>query len=662
MTRKGRILKRYLLILVLLLTVANVTRAGDTKMTDEQFLDEWQKRCFQFFWEQADPQTGLIADRAPADGSRKSKVASIAAVGFGLTSIPIAEQRGWITHEEAYGRVLNTLRFLYYDMPTHEGFYYHFVDIHTGERVWQSELSSVDTALLLGGVLTAGQFYAGTEAEELATKIYHRVNWPWMMNGGRTVSMGWKPETGFINAYWEHYSEHLILQLLGLGSPTHPLPPDSWHAWRRSPLVHYDGMSFLSHPPLFVHQFSHAWVDFRGLRDDYADYWFNSVLATKAQRRMAINMKDRFPHYGENVWGLTSSDSEYGYTDWVGTGGGSVEHINGTVVPCAAAGSIPFLPTESIAAVRHMFDIWGEQIWKQYGLVDAFNPHTGWAAQDVIGIDVGITLLMIENHRTGFVWKHFMQNPEVARAMQIANFRQLDNGVDTVRTTSVFTTEQASSAGSRVKTIEVPRKADQPGATQWHTLDLSTMESGRRVPNHDLRAKFSFAWDESSLYLTVDVKDAKVRTAASPEKLDEADVVELYVDPQNDGLVWGDPADFQFGFGVPNQVWEWFGHRNAVDAQVTPTPAGYRVEARIPFEVLKVKPEAGGTLSASVAVKSNAPDTQDPLKLNWSFAPHVQRIYLGELRLTDPAAAKPQEAAVAPTVIATVTPPAVPAP
>jgi hypothetical protein len=179
----------------------------------------------------------------------------------------------------------------------------------------------------------------------------------------------------------------------------------------------------MSYPPLFVHQFSHAWVDFRNKRDDYADYWTNSVFATRAHRAMFNQLADRFPLYSDMLWGVTSSDSANGYTAWGGPD--PSPHIDGTVVPCAAAGSIPFKPDECIAAVRHMYDTYGHKLWKKYGLADAFNPHTGWVANDVIGIDVGITMLMIENHRSGFVWRQFMANPEINRAMLTAGFRPL---------------------------------------------------------------------------------------------------------------------------------------------------------------------------------------------------------------------------------------------
>ena len=393
------------------------------------FLDEWQRRCFDFFWEQTHPATGITADRAPADGSsivytQDEAIGSIAAVGFGLTSICIADERGWVEHDKATQRVETTLRFLLDKAEHKEGFFYHFVDMTTGQRAWNSELSSIDTALMLAGVLTVRQYYSDHPAiPELATAIYDRVNWPWMMGDGRTLSMGWTPEEGFIQFRWDHFSEHLVLQMLGLGSNTHPLPRQTWHAWQRGPVYEFNGKRFMSYPPLFVHQFSHAWVDFRNKRDDYADYWTNSVFATRAHRAMFSQMADRFPLYSDMMWGLTSSDSANGYTAWGGPE--PSPHIDGTVVPCAAAGSIPFKPDQCIDAVRYMYDNYGDELWKKYGLADAFNPHTGWVANDVIGIDVGITMLMIENQRSGFVWRQFMANPEVNRAMLTAGFRPI---------------------------------------------------------------------------------------------------------------------------------------------------------------------------------------------------------------------------------------------
>jgi hypothetical protein len=412
-----------------LILAALVATSHAAAPADHAFLDDLQRRSFLFFSEQADPATGLIRDRAGADGGPSANraarnVASIASVGFGLTGVCVAERRGWVPRDAAYARVLTTLRFLHDRMPHERGFYYHFVDMRTGERAWQCELSSIDTALLMCGVLTARQHYAGTEVEELATRLYERVDWPWMLAGGKTLSMGWKPENGgaFLESRWRDFSEGWMLYLLAMGSKSHPLPAEHWHAWERKPKVTYAGRTFLQHPPLFVHQFPHAWFDVRGMRDDHADYFQNSVDATLAHRQFCVDLRDRFPKFGENLWGITSSDSAKGYVGWGGPP--ATDNLDGTVVPCAAAGSLPFAEEECLRTLRHMREAYGDKVWKRYGFVDAFNPHTGWVNPDVIGIDLGITLVMIENARTGWVWDCFMRNPEAKRALEAAGFRK----------------------------------------------------------------------------------------------------------------------------------------------------------------------------------------------------------------------------------------------
>ena len=406
-------------------------RGADARLApaDEAFLDDLQRRSFLFLWEQADPETGLVRDRAGADGGpsahpRSRDVASIASVGFALSGIPVAARRGWVAPDDAYARTLLTLRFLHDRTPHVRGFFYHFLDLRTGRRVWDCELSSIDTALLMCGVLVARQHFAGTEAARLATRLYERVEWPWMLAGGTTLSMGWKPEGGgkFLESRWRDFSEGWLLYLLAMGSATHPLPPEAWHAWERSPRVTYAGRTFLQHPPLFVHQFPHAFFDVRGMRDDYADYFRNSVDATLAHRQFCADLRGRFPKFGEDLWGITSSDSAKGYVGWGGPP--ATDNLDGTVVPCAAAGSLPFAPAECLRTLRHMRDAYGDRAWKRYGFVDAFNPHTGWFNPDVIGIDVGITLLMAENARTGWVRECFMRNPEAARALKAAGFRR----------------------------------------------------------------------------------------------------------------------------------------------------------------------------------------------------------------------------------------------
>lgn len=376
---------------------------------DQSFLDDLEHRGVQFFLDQADGETGLVPDRAPADGSRNPRMASIAATGFGLTALCIADRRGWISHEESARRARLTLLFLRDKLSNEHGFDYHFIDRRTGERSGNCELSSIDTALLMAGVMTVKQYFAHADIGTLAADVFDRVDWPWMLNGGRTLSMGWTPENGFLKNRWAHFNEHLLLTLMAMGSRTHPLPAATWDTWRRDAVVSYAGRTFLQCQPLFVHQYPHAWIDFRGKADAYADYWQNSILATEAQRQFCIDLPGREPkdprlsHYGPNLWGLTASDTAHGYRAWGGPSSRDVidPAINGTVVPCAAGGSLPFAPRHCLETLRFMHDAYGNRCWKKYGFVDAFNPANDWTDADVLGIDVGVTVVMTENLRSG---------------------------------------------------------------------------------------------------------------------------------------------------------------------------------------------------------------------------------------------------------------------
>ena len=391
----------------------------------EAFIDDLQQRSFQYFWEQADPQTGLVPDRARMDGSAlppsHRDVASIAATGFGLTSICIAVERNWITKPAALERTRNTLRFFDARAYQQRGWFYHWMDAKTGARRWNSEISSIDTALLLGGVLTVKQcFRDDREIVNLANRIYRRVDFRWMLNGHRLLlSHGWKPESGFLKARWDTYSEDAILYLLAIASPAYPIPAASWYAlWRDR--YRYEGHSYFTTigVPLFMHQYSHAWIDFRNRREskgDRIDYFKNSVAATLAHRAFCINLKHDFPAYGPDVWGITASDSAKGYLAWGGPP--RDPDIDGTVVPSAAGGSLMFTPELASRALHTMREKHGEKIYGKYGFVDAFNPKTGWIDTDVIGINAGIILLSAENMRTGNVWRWFMQNPEMSLAL-----------------------------------------------------------------------------------------------------------------------------------------------------------------------------------------------------------------------------------------------------
>lgn len=400
---------------------------------DDAFVEDLSIRTFRYFREQADPQTGLVRDRARADSSAMDEnhrdVASIAATGFGLTALCIAAEHNWIDGGEARNRVRRTLRFFAYRATQEHGWFYHWMDARTGARRWNSEVSSIDTTLLLGGILTArGRFSNDREIARLATLIYERVDFQWMLNKHPLLlSHGWKPETGFLKPRWDTYSEDTILYLLAIGSRAHSISPCSWRALKRT-VYNYGGYTYVTAPgvPLFMHQYAHAWIDYRNRRDSIGkariNYFANSIAATRAHRIFCINLASEFPGYGANVWGITASDSINGYVAWGGPPRDPA--IDGTVVPCAAGGSLMFTPDISIAALREMREKFGARVYGRYGFVDAFNPTSGWTDTDVIGIDAGITLLSAENARTGSVWRWFMRNREINKAMRLVGLRR----------------------------------------------------------------------------------------------------------------------------------------------------------------------------------------------------------------------------------------------
>ncbi len=389
---------------------------------DENFLDDLQRRALRFFVEHTDERTGLTRDRARTDGSPSKAPSSVAAVGFALTSWCIADQRGWLPPGEALRRVRTTLEFTLAHVQHERGWLYHFVDAQTGRRAGDSEVSTIDTALFLKGAILAREYLADERVRALVAEFYGRIDWHWARNGEEMLTHGWRPETGFLPYRWDNYSEHMGLYLLGIGAPVQPLGPWAWHIWERGPVATYRGRTFLQSAPLFTHQFAHAWFDFRGRRDEHADYWQNSVEATLAHREWSADQSERFPQWSKLMWGVTASDSAGGYVAWGGPGLDLVK-IDGTLVPCAPGGSLPFAPQECLAALREMRRVGGDRVWGRYGFADSFNPHNGWVSGDVIGIDQGIMLVMAENLRSGLVWENFMRAPEVRRALELAGFR-----------------------------------------------------------------------------------------------------------------------------------------------------------------------------------------------------------------------------------------------
>jgi hypothetical protein len=389
---------------------------------DDQFLNEVEAASFQFFWEQASSTTGMVRDRCNVHSTGPQPVASsIAATGFGLTALCIGSQRKFINSEQALERVFATLRFLWKKLPNHRGFFYHFANLETGERMWDSEISSIDSAILLCGILTCREYFRHPVVAELCDLIFNRVDWTWLAEDTTLLGHGWTPEVGFLASRWDDYSELMMMYLLGMGSERYPLSADAWNAWKRL-IFEYDGKRYIgSFAPLFVHQYSQAWFDFRGKRDKYADYFQNSVTATEVHREFCLELAKQFPDYSADLWGISASDSEYGYVAWGGPP--AMGPIDGTVVPSATGGSLPFMPVETLRVLKNIKNHY-PAAWSKYGFVNAFNPLKNWYDTDVIGIDTGIILVMAENLRTGFVWNTFMKTAEAQRGMQRAGLHK----------------------------------------------------------------------------------------------------------------------------------------------------------------------------------------------------------------------------------------------
>jgi hypothetical protein len=436
---------RHLLICVgvALVCCAPVARATALETTDA-ILDSLQYGSFRYAWDQANPTNGLIRDR-----SQSGSPCSIAATGFGLSTICIGVDHGWVPRSTAAARVLTTLQTFWNGpqgpaasgMIGYQGLFYHFLDLTTATRTFNSELSTIDTALLLAGILDARQFFDGSAADEvqirtLANSIYQRVNWTFVSTCAPPCCtylwMGWKPGGGGFSGFgpWQGYNEAMILYLLAIGSPTHPIPGCAWGTWSFSYVwtTQY-GYSYVQFPPLFGHQYSHCWVDFRIYNDAYMSgkgltYFENSRRATYAQRAYCIANPGGFTGYNTSLWGLTASDDPPPAPLYVAHGAPPAENDNGTITPTAAISSIAFAPEICIPVIENLWTNYKAQLWGPYGFRDAFNLSVSpvWYGTDVLGIDQGPIAIMIENYRTGRVWNRFMRGAEIQNGLLQAGF------------------------------------------------------------------------------------------------------------------------------------------------------------------------------------------------------------------------------------------------
>jgi hypothetical protein len=394
---------------------------GIARAADDALLDDLERRGCLYFYEMADPATGLVLDRALIDEPYKPGPSSIAATGFGLSALCIAGMRGYLTRDQCVTRIFRTLEFLNSDAPNVHGFFYHFADSATGKRVWNSEISSIDTGWLLCGVLHCRMYWPDDRIKRLASLLLDRVDWKWMLDGSQMLSHGWTPERGFLPYRWDSYAESLALYLLAIGAGNNGIPASSWDSWKR-PMTDFSGVFYIdAETPLFVHQYSHAWFDFRDRRDRYANYFANSQRATQAHRQYCISLSSKFPWYGPDMWGVSASDSQGGYRVW----GSPASPPDGTLVPCASGGSLGLLPTMCTRVLENMRSRYGDKVWRRYGFVDAFHPKAEWYSPYVIGIDQGIMLLMAENVRSGAVWDWVMSAPESSRAMTAVGLHEI---------------------------------------------------------------------------------------------------------------------------------------------------------------------------------------------------------------------------------------------
>ena len=433
-------MRRSLLALLLALGLANPARAQGTAA----LLDTLQHSAFNFFWNEVNPANGLIRDRSQPG----STFSSIASVGFGLSAIGIGVDHGWITRAQGRSRVSTTLR-TFYNGPQgttalgtigYKGFFYHFLNMNTATRFGTDvELSTIDSALLFAGMLDARQYFDdAADTTEIAIRamadsIYQRADFNFMRNFNTGIMMGWKPSFGFLGyGQWIGYNEAMILYILGLGSPSHAVPTSAWGAWTSG--YHYDtlyGYSFVTCPPLFTHQYSHCWIDFRNIADAYMrfrghDYFENSRRATLAQRNYCIANPLGRVGYSANLWGLTAGDGPTGYT---ARGAPPSQNDDGTITPTAAISSIVFTPDESIAFIQNMWANYRPTVWGAYGWKDGFNLTSSWVGTDFIGIDQGPILIMIENYLNGKPWQRFMSYAPIQTGLTRADFQPFVLGV-----------------------------------------------------------------------------------------------------------------------------------------------------------------------------------------------------------------------------------------
>lgn len=633
-------IKRIYIFILLMVFIANYGYANAEDKAQQKFFDQMEAQAFGYFWNETDPRTGLTSNTTEA-GSPASNAAS----GFMLSSLLIGIERGWITRDEGYQRALITLK-TYKEMENHKGFNYHYFTPRSGQRMWMSEVSCIDTALFLSGVITVGEYFKGTEAEKLADDIFRQTDWQWFLDGENVLQMSWRPERGFV-ARIDRFSEGILCYILAMGSPTHPIPAKCWDSFTR-PVTKYGGyeLIYVADGSLFQYLFPMAWLDLKDKHDAYADYWQNAISAIKANKEYCCENANRYKTFREGFWGLSASLSPHGYKVFGAKPGNNL--TDGTVAPYAVGASIPLTPEFSIADYRKMYkSVPG--VVKKYGLVDAFNIDANWASDDYVSIDIGVMLLMVENYRTGLIWKYFMRNEYVKKGMSAAGFGPGCQGAPTKLKNIPGNPDDSII----VRRISAPVKID-ADLSKWAGSSSITLtaQNNRNVEitqgyvrdDSDVSGKFYLGWDDKRFYIAGHVKDDQIVCTQRGDKIYLDDCVEIYFDTDINGFYFDkNPNDYQFGIAPTGpdkvgQIWEW-GYRNCVPANVEyavkETSDGYDIEMAIPFSELgNFSPgNPDGTLF-SISIHDRDKNGKAK-KLTWSVdsASNPDKIIFGKLTL-----------------------------
>ncbi len=632
-------------VIFIILTFAMCLLSFDALAADyDDFLNTVEKKAFNYFIDATLKDNGMTLNT-----TEECAPATNAASGFMLSALVVGTERGWINRQDAYLLALKTLK-TFKNMEKTEGFTYHYFNVRSCDRMWASEISCIDTAIFLSGVITIGEYFKGTEVECIADELYAQTNWQWFLDGEKTLQMSWKPENGFSGRI-DSFSEGILCYVLAMGSTTHAIPPDCWDSFTR-PVSTYDGykMIYVSDGSLFQYLFPLAWLDLRDKHDKYADYWQNAIKAVKANKQFCLDKTESYLTYKEGFWGLSASLAEYdGYKNFGAKPGRNF--YSGAVAPYAVAGSIPLVPDFAITDYKNMYDRLPNAV-AEYGLTDAFNIGQKWASPYYISIDEGLTLLMIENYRTGLIWKYFMQNKYVKKGIEAAGFEpgKQDDPSD------ACTRPGNPNDKVIVKNISISKKID-GDLSKWESdpqvskIILTTKDNrnveltvGYIKDDSELSGIFYLGHDGKNLYIAGRIKDDNVVTSQTGGNIYKDSCVEVYFDTNKDGFSFDrDPYDYQFGFAPSGpdqkpQSWAW-GNMQKVPDNITYiaklTNDGYIIEAEIPLEAVKgltVNKDRGIGFSISIHGKNKK---GKPEKLQWSIdsSSHPGEIYFGTLEL-----------------------------